>query len=63
MDYKGIIFDDYVKDEHGVWSQICPACLKKYGEKLASVGVDNFGDGICGVKGCNSDEQTVYIDF
>jgi len=59
--YKGIVFDDYNIDENGnIWSQICADCLKKF--KGIEHEVDEFGSGICGVRGCTND-SIHYIDF
>ena len=65
--YKGIVFDDYNTDENGnIWSQICAECAKKF--KGIENELDDFGSGICGVRGCtngseNSEMEIRYIDF
>lgn len=53
-------FDDTTTDEYGTWSQICTAHVKEL--KVTDSQIDNDGNGICGVIGCNS-ESDHYIDF
>lgn len=57
---NGIVFDDFVNSNEGVWSQICDSCVKKY--DLHECQLDQFGSGICGVQGCSNDSDH-YIDF
>jgi len=60
--FNGVEFDDSNKDEHGIWSQICGDCLKKH--SIDKYHLDDHGSGICGVKGCQNDnESVVYIDI
>ena len=70
--HNGIEFDDVVQnpqdwvDNDGcgeMWSQICGECQDKYSDKVVGL-LDDYGSGICGVKGCgNEDDSVVYIDF
>ena len=70
--YNGIEFDDVVQnpqdwvnnDDCGeMWSQICGKCQDKYSDKVVGF-LDDYGGGICGVKGCvNDDDSVLYIDF
>ena len=63
--YKGkrITFDDWVKDQEGIWTQICTNCLVKYNGTLDVKATKFPGDGeVCGVKGCNG-EADYYLDF
>lgn len=68
LNYKGIIFDDYSKDDNGhYWAEMCQDCFKKYGAVLVDES-DDAACGICSVKGCsnsgNSDGVShYYIDF
>ena len=61
MEYKNIIFDDFVADEIGTWSQICQSCKDKYfdGELTSEIPIEGL---ICGVKNCNN-EADFYLDF
>ena len=56
---KVVKFDDAVKDENGIWSQICSSCAKKYYPR--SLNLDDAGSGICGVQGCEN-QADFYID-
>ena len=62
--YKGIVFDDVVKDQDGhLWSQICLKCVEKYNLEIKKDCLsDAAGFAICGVKDCNN-ENEYYIDF
>ena len=73
INYNGIEFDDVVINpseyiDSGdrvieVWSQICGGCQDKYSDKLVGL-LDDHGSGICGIKGCgNDDDSVLYIDF
>lgn len=67
--YKGIVFDDYTKNEDGTyWAEMCVECASKYGDIIT----DELDDGgtarcCCSVKGCynNGDDEKLhfYIDF
>jgi hypothetical protein len=61
MIYQSLKFDDVVKDEHGIWSQICIHCQKKYfsKHKKHETPVSNL---TCGIEQC-SNEADFYIDF
>jgi len=58
-----LLFDDVVKDEYGIWSQVC----KYHAEssdilalgKLENSPSENI---ICGYRGCKN-EAEYYIDF
>lgn len=69
LKYNGIIFDDYVVGEDGVWSQICSECYEKYAETLnENAEIELEGDGVCGIKNCwnnnwDNQETVFYIDF
>lgn len=60
LKYKGIVFDDYTSGEYGTWSQVCVECAKKH--KMPKNLLDESGDGICGVEGCEN-EADYYIDL
>ena len=61
--YNGIVFDDFVGGDDGLWSQICENCLFSLSDgQIKAEFVDDCGSGICGVKGCDY-ESTHYIDF
>jgi hypothetical protein len=70
--HNGIEFDDVVQnpqdwvDNDGcgeMWSQICGECQDKHSDKVVGL-LDDYGSGICGVEGCeNEDDSVVYIDF
>lgn len=61
-----LVFEDYVADEYGEWSQICDVHLTKIKDHN-SKDVDSYirlreGTGLCGVEGCvNLAEH--YVDF
>lgn len=61
MKYKNEIFDDYVIDEYGIWSQVCIFCKneKFYDDKLTEIPIDGLK---CGVFACNN-IANYYIDF
>ncbi len=56
-------FDDIIINlENEKWSQICSDCIKKL--NISDRYLSNIGDGICGVKGCHNDNDSiVYVDF
>lgn len=54
-------FDDIVKDEDGVWSQVCLDCTAKLKIPDSQLSKGE-GHGICGVEGCN-EESEHYINF
>jgi hypothetical protein len=59
--FGGATFDDTTIDEDGnIWSQVCKKCINKY--EFNNAYLEDHGDGICGVLGCDC-EETVYIDF
>lgn len=68
--YKGIVFDDYAKNEDGTyWAEMCVECAEKYRDILTDE-LDDGGTarGCCSVKGClNSGDANeklhFYIDF
>jgi len=58
-----VVFDDYtVKDSDGdncpYWTQVCSTCSDKFADSY----LDETGQGICGVVGCNN-ESSYYYDF
>lgn len=60
LKFMGITFDDYVADEHGIWSNICEECAEKH-----NISEDILSDGeqmVCGVDGCEN-ESRYNIDF
>jgi|TARA_R100000656_G_scaffold4479_4_gene6202 hypothetical protein len=67
FNYNGIEFDDVVGECFGgnvMWSQICGDCQRKHSDKIEGLGISDLGSGICGVKGCdNEDDSVLYIDF
>lgn len=69
LSYKGIVFDDYVKDDDGhYWAEMCYDCLEKYKSALTSEIKDDGGCGTCSVKGCTNNcewngASNFYIDF
>lgn len=70
LEYKGIIFDDFVRDKNGhYWAEICHKCAEKYGDLIQDE-IDDGGTarGCCSVKGCYNDGagdeiMHYYIDF
>jgi hypothetical protein len=59
--FKGVMFDDVTKeDEYNDWSQICQSCVDRH--KVDKNCLDDAGQGICGVEGCEN-ESDYYIDF
>lgn len=55
-----VLFDDFVKDEYGTWSQVCEehAHILKGQKPLSEVPIDGL---TCGIEGC--DKQAVfYVD-
>lgn len=67
--YKGIAFDEWTKDEFGVWAEICQECAEKHWDSIKDV-IDEGTSaiGCCSVAGCsnkgNDDEKKhFYIDF
>ena len=58
--YNGIVFDDFVVGDYGLWSQICDSCISTH--QIGVAILDDAGSGICGVKGCG-EESDNYIDF
>jgi len=63
---EAIQFDDVVTDSDGLqWSQICGDCIKEHEpEDINLANIAKEGSGICGVKGCSNDnDSVVYIDF
>ena len=61
MIYQHIHFDDFILEDNGTWSQICPNCLKKHfkNHEVTDIPKDGF---ICGVESCDN-EAEFYIDF
>jgi hypothetical protein len=61
---SGLIFDDWTPQEQGqnydtdTWTQVCTKCANKH--KLKNL--DDAGQGICGVEGCEN-ESDYYYDF
>ena len=69
LKYKGIVFDDFVRDEYGTWGEICKSCADKYSAVISSE-LDDGGTacGFCGVEGCENHSMDLtiphyYIDF
>lgn len=68
--YKGIIFDEFVKDpDGGVWAEMCNDCAQKHGALVADE-LDDGGTacGCCSVEGCSNnggdpEKLHYYIDF
>ena len=63
-DEKKIVFDDYTDstEEYGTfWVGMCEECYKKHKDILGNR-VDDFGSGVCSVKGCQN-EADHYVDF
>lgn len=61
LEYKGVVFDDFVESDYGVWSQICDSCVNKHGISQSVLSTYS-GSGICDVKGCEN-EADYYIEF
>jgi len=59
--YEGVPFDDFVKEDEKVWSQVCNKCIKKYYWRKESLS-KTTNTCICGVKGCNNNAD-YYINF
>lgn len=61
MIYQLIFFDDFVKEEGGIWSQICSNCHDKHlkNHTVIEIPINNL---VCGVKNCLN-EADFYIDF
>ena len=54
-----VVLDDVVNDDNGQWTQLCT----EHAEELHEEGfLDNIGEGICGVKGCQK-ESLYYLDL
>lgn len=70
LTYRGIDFDEFVKDNNGYcWAEICEECAKKYRD-LIGEDIDDGGtaQGYCSVMGClnrgiREDKKHYYIDF
>ena len=66
LKYKGIIFDEWTKDENRYWAMICPNCLKQYEDRI-DLEIDSSGTGCCSVRGCWQDDDNEidmkYLDF
>lgn len=61
IENNAVCFDDFVQDkENGDWACMCKDCVNKY--KIPERLLDETGQGICGVQGCNN-EADYYIDF
>ena len=56
--WNGIKFDDFEEEPYYYWSQICEDCAKKH--NIDKKYLDTTGSGICGVEGCNHDEDNNY---
>lgn len=70
INYKGIIFDDYSRDNDGhYWAEICQECFEKYRGILTSELDDgNIACGICSIQGCSNsgaldNVSQYYVDF
>lgn len=70
INYKGIIFDDYSRDNDGhYWAEICQKCFEKYKGILACELDDgNVACGICSIQGClnsgaSDNVSQYYVDF
>jgi len=59
--YKGVSFDDFVKEDNRVWSQVCNKCIEKYYWEKESLS-ETANTCTCGVKGCNNNAD-YYINF
>jgi hypothetical protein len=60
MEYSLVIFDDFIIEDEGNWSQICDKCFLKH---FSSHSVTNIPNSlICGVEGCQN-EADYYLDF
>lgn len=70
LNYKGILFDDYSRDDNGhYWAEICQECFEKY-RTIFENELDNGNTacGICSVCGCSNSGELdsvshYYIDF
>ena len=61
IENNAVCFDDFVQDEEsGGWACMCKNCVNKY--KITESLLDDAGQGICGVQGCDN-EADYYIDF
>jgi hypothetical protein len=58
--YNGIVFEDFVVGDYGLWSQICDSCISEH--QIDGAFLDDVGSGLCGVKGCDNESDN-YIDF
>ena len=65
LTYKGVVFDDYVKDEEykNYWSEICDTCFYRYKKEFTNFDMGGSGVATCGVKGCNCQTASIYVDF
>lgn len=61
MEYLSVIFDDFVIEDEGNWSQICEKCFSIYftNHEVTEIPIANL---ICGVEGCQN-EADYYLDF
>lgn len=66
LKWNGMIFDDFQYENldgyEYYWTQICSSCIKKHNLEKHNY-LDDSGSGICGVVGCNNDDDTVYLDI
>lgn len=65
LTYKGVVFDDYVKDEEyeNYWSEICDECFYRHRKEFTNYSYSGSGVACCGVKGCNHKDASIYVDF
>jgi hypothetical protein len=66
--YKGIEFDEFTRDEYGLWGEICQHCLDKNPQLKEDIDDGMTAMGCCSVRGCKNtgedqEENHYYIDF
>ena len=66
LKYKGVLFDEWVEDEYGIWVTICPECVDEYIDDFFDE-LESHGSGCCSVKEClnedNDEAEMKYLNI